>query len=72
MRLNEQIRAYSSNDYNVKVINTSDLKDKGDKIHFNSEEQRIPGQRFANEYIKNTNRLKIKSRTFGQFLYLYF
>ena len=30
---------------------TFDLKDKGDKIHFNSEGQRIMGQRFAIEYL---------------------
>ena len=34
------------------VISTYDLKDKGDKVHFDSEGQRIMGERFAKEYIK--------------------
>lgn len=53
MKINEQIKLYSSTDSNALIINTSDLNDKGDKVHFNSEGQRILGQRFANEYIRN-------------------
>ena len=50
--VNEQIRRYSSIDKNTAVISTSELKDKGDKLHFNSEGQRILGQRFAEAYLK--------------------
>jgi hypothetical protein len=53
MKINEQINLYSLTDSNVLIINTSDLSDKGDKVHFNSEGQRILGQRFANEYIRS-------------------
>lgn len=51
-KINEQIQLYASTDANVTVINTSDLKDKGDKVHFDSEGQRVIGKRFANEFIK--------------------
>jgi hypothetical protein len=50
--VNEQIHHYSATDNNTAVIKTSDLKDKGDKLHFNSEGQRILGQRFAESYLK--------------------
>lgn len=49
--INEQIRLYALTDSNSIIIKTSDLKDRGDKIHFNSEGQRILGQKFADEYI---------------------
>ena len=52
-RINEQIRLYASTDSNTIIINTSDLSEKGDKIHFNSVGQRILGQRFAKEFISN-------------------
>lgn len=51
-KINRAIKSYSSQDKNTAVINTSDLKDKGDTVHFNSEGQRIMGQRFAKEFIK--------------------
>lgn len=51
MKINEQIRLYSLTDSNTVIVNTSDLIDKGDKVHFNSEGQRILGQRFANAII---------------------
>lgn len=51
-KINEQIRLYASTDSNAIIIKTSDLKEKGDKVHFNSEGQRILGKRFADEYIK--------------------
>ncbi len=51
--INEQITLYARSDNNVFVVRTSDLTDNGDKVHFNSEGQRVLGQRFANEYIKN-------------------
>jgi hypothetical protein len=50
--VNEQIRLYSSTDNNTAVINTTDLKHKGDTLHFNSESQRLLGQRFAKECLK--------------------
>lgn len=51
-KINEQIKRYTSADSYSRVISTSDLKDKGDMLHFNSEGQRLMGQRFANEYIQ--------------------
>ncbi|MCE5345511.1 MAG: sialate O-acetylesterase [Bacteroidales bacterium] len=50
-KINEQIRLYSSTDNNTIIISTTDLKEKGDKVHFNSEGQRMMGQRFADGYI---------------------
>jgi hypothetical protein len=50
--INQAIKNYAVTDKNTAIISTADLKDKGDKIHFNSEGQRLMGQRFANEYIK--------------------
>lgn len=49
---NPIIHAYSLDDEQTAVISTADLKDKGDKLHFNSKELRIMGQRFADAYIK--------------------
>ncbi|MFK5972432.1 MAG: sialate O-acetylesterase [Flavobacteriaceae bacterium] len=51
-KINAQIKSYASTDAEVTVIHTSDLKDKGDKVHFDSESQRSIGKRFANEFIK--------------------
>ena len=50
--INVKIRNYVKNDTNSYVIKTGDLFDKGDRVHFNSEGQRIMGQRFAEEFIK--------------------
>ena len=47
MKLNEQIRLYALTDSNARIINTSDLGQKGDSVHFDSEAQRKLGQRFA-------------------------
>ena len=52
IKINEQIRAYALTDSYAIVIETSDLKHKGDNIHFNSDGQRAMGQRFADQYIK--------------------
>lgn len=49
--INSQIRSYSLK-HNIALIKTSDLDDRGDKLHFNSEGQRLMGQRFAKEYLK--------------------
>jgi len=51
-RINNQVELYVLTDSNSSIVKTSDLKDKGDKVHFNSQSQRILGKRFANEYIK--------------------
>jgi len=51
MKINEQIRLYATTDKNVITINTSDLKDKGDKVHFDSGGQRTMGQRFTDGFI---------------------
>ena len=53
MKLNEQIHLYISTDRNAFLVKTSDLKGIGDNEHFDSEGQRLLGQRFANEYIRN-------------------
>ena len=50
--VNEQLYLYSATDSDTAVITTTDLKDKGDALHFNSEGQRILGQRFAKAYLK--------------------
>ncbi|ULC58558.1 alpha/beta hydrolase fold domain-containing protein [Flaviramulus sp. BrNp1-15] len=49
--INTQIKQYTLTDKHTFLIKTTDLKDKGDKIHFNAEGQRLIGERFAIEYI---------------------
>ena len=49
--INDQIKNYALT-HNLILIKTSDLNHGGDKLHFNSEGQRLLGQRFADEYIK--------------------
>lgn len=51
-KINEQIREVGSNDHYIKIIETYDLLDKGDKVHFNSNSQRTLGKRYAQEYLK--------------------
>lgn len=53
MKLNEQIHLYILTDRNAFLVKTSDLKGIGDNEHFDSEGQRLLGQRFANEYLRN-------------------
>ncbi len=50
--INNAIHDYSSGDKNTAVISTSDLKDKGDSLHFNSKSQRTMGERFARAYLE--------------------
>jgi Carbohydrate esterase, sialic acid-specific acetylesterase len=50
--INNAIHEYSLQDKNTSVISTSDLKDKGDSLHFNSKGQRMMGRRFAEAYLK--------------------
>lgn len=52
MKINDLISRYASNDNNAIVISTSDLTHKGDMVHFDSESQRIMGERFAKTYLK--------------------
>lgn len=49
--INKAIHDYSVQDKNTTVITTSDLKDKGDSLHFNSKGQRKMGRRFAEAYL---------------------
>jgi hypothetical protein len=50
--INRKIKDYLKTDSNSYLISSADLKHKGDSIHFDSEGQRILGQRFANEFIR--------------------
>jgi len=52
-KINNKIRCYSSQDSYSFIVKTDDLNDLGDKIHFNSEGQRIMGQRFAIKVIES-------------------
>ncbi|MBA4850058.1 sialate O-acetylesterase [Emticicia sp. BO119] len=56
--INEIIRQYVKSDPNCYLINTGDLKHKGDFIHFNSDGQRLLGQRFAETYLKSMSKAK--------------
>lgn len=49
--INSIINAHALKDNQISIIKTSDLKDKGDEVHFNSEGQRTMGKRFAEAYI---------------------
>ncbi|WP_372757191.1 sialate O-acetylesterase [Mariniflexile sp.] len=49
--INSIINAHALKDDQISIIKTSDLKDKGDELHFNSEGQRTIGKRFAGAYI---------------------
>src|SRR6187549_48673 len=49
--INKAIHDYAAEDKNSTVISTKDLKDKGDKLHFNSTGQRMMGKRFAKVYL---------------------
>lgn len=50
--VNEAIHQYGATDKNSIVISTSDLKPKADKIHFNSEGQRLMGSRMAEKFLE--------------------
>jgi hypothetical protein len=51
-QINKAINSCAAKDQHVFVISTQDLKSKEDKIHFNSESQRIMGERFAKKYME--------------------
>jgi len=50
--INEQIYSYASKDKNAHIITTQDLKDLGDKTHFDAQSQREIGKRFAAKYLE--------------------
>lgn len=50
--INKIIRRHAAADPNTYMVKTSDLKHKGDKLHFNSESQRIMGERMAKTFLK--------------------
>lgn len=50
--INNSIKAYVASDPYTELISTNDLKHKGDYIHFDSEGQRLMGQRYAEAYLK--------------------
>lgn len=54
-KINESIHAYAATDSFVQVIPTADLKDGGDKVHFDSAGQRILGERFARTWLSYFN-----------------
>lgn len=51
--LNYELIKLADSDSNIYIIETKDLKDKGDNLHFNSEAQRTIGKRFAEKYAEN-------------------
>lgn len=51
VRINEQLTAYVKADSFSAFIKTNDLHHKGDSLHFDSQGQRLMGERFANEYL---------------------
>ncbi len=53
--INKQIEEYVSTDRFAALIKTSDLKHKGDNVHFNAKGQRTLGKRFARAYDKRFN-----------------
>lgn len=57
--INMAIHSYSSNDDQTIVVQTHDLKHKGDRLHFDSESQRILGSRFANAYLRISGNMQI-------------
>jgi hypothetical protein len=50
--INQSVKEYSATDNHTAIISTAGLKHKGDSIHFDSEGQRIMGQRFAKAYVE--------------------
>lgn len=50
--INTIIHNIAVTDKNLSIVETGDLNHKGDKVHFDSESQRILGERFAIKYIE--------------------
>lgn len=53
--INLAIRNYCRKDPYSYLIHTDDLKDKGDKVHFDSKSQRILGERYARSFMTHQN-----------------
>ncbi|MEY2869755.1 MAG: hypothetical protein RIR01_2257 [Bacteroidota bacterium] len=51
--INNANATYIREDKYAAIVETADLKHKGDKVHFDGESQRIMGKRFAEKYINN-------------------
>ncbi|MFW5872914.1 MAG: sialate O-acetylesterase [bacterium] len=52
--INSIMHNIANNHHHISVVKTNDLKDKGDKLHFNSESQRKLGERYAKHYFETT------------------
>lgn len=52
--INTIIENFAEKNLNTFVVNTQDLKQKGDTVHFDSESQRKMGERFAHKYLEIT------------------
>ncbi len=52
--INTLIQNIALKDKNIDLVKTGDLKHKGDKVHFDSESQRILGERYAKKYLEIT------------------
>lgn len=53
--LNQILTTFAQNQLHTGIINTSDLTEKGDKVHFDSKSQRTMGERFAREMLRLLN-----------------
>ena len=51
-KFNLKIRKLAENDKFIKIVKANDLKDKGDKLHFNSKSIRELGKRYADAFLK--------------------
>lgn len=54
-RINASIEAYVLSDQYCELVETADLEDKGDKIHFNAAAQRNLGKRYAEKILDLIN-----------------
>lgn len=50
--INTVIQNIAWKDKNIALVETGDLKHKGDNVHFDSESQRILGERYAKKYLE--------------------
>ncbi len=51
-QLNLKMWSYTKTDTLTKIVSTQDLKDKGDKLHFNAKSIRILGKRYAEKFLE--------------------
>lgn len=54
--INNQISDYVALDSNAYIVKTRDLKSIEDRLHFNSEGQRMMGKRFAEKFMEQLNK----------------